>query len=189
MTSPSYIGRFAPSPTGPLHFGSLVCAVGSYLDAVAHGGTWLIRMEDLDPPREMPGAAERILHSLDTHELHSQRPIEWQSRRHHLYQNALEQLREKGLVYPCGCTREQIRRSEKLHDLFTITVAAVTSALRGTPTEVELGIEEGLKHTCCVNLCNLFTVRQGEVGAYVGTVSREKMTEVCRALAIACACE
>lgn len=111
MTSPSYIGRFAPSPTGPLHFGSLVCAVGSYLDAVAHGGTWLIRMEDLDPPREMPGAAERILHSLDTHELHSRRPIEWQSRRHHLYQNALEQLREKGLVYPCGCTREQIRRS------------------------------------------------------------------------------
>jgi mRNA interferase MazF len=73
--------------------------------------------------------------------------------------------------------------------LHTVTVAAGSSALRGTPTEVELGIEEGLKHTCCVNLCNLFTVRQGEVGAYVGTVSREKMTEVCRALAIACACE
>ncbi|HEY8568097.1 tRNA glutamyl-Q(34) synthetase GluQRS [Microbulbifer sp.] len=116
MSSPTksserYIGRFAPSPTGPLHFGSLVCAVGSYLDAVAHGGHWLVRMEDLDPPREMPGAAERILHALEAHELHSQRPIEWQSRRHHLYLNALEQLREKSLTYPCGCTRDQIRRS------------------------------------------------------------------------------
>lgn len=105
------MGRFAPSPTGPLHFGSLVCALGSYLDAVAHGGRWLVRMEDLDPPREMPGAAERILHSLEAHELHSPHPIEWQSRRHPLYLSALEQLREKSLIYPCGCTREQIRRS------------------------------------------------------------------------------
>jgi len=73
--------------------------------------------------------------------------------------------------------------------LHTVTVAAVTSTLRGTPTEVKLGIEEGLKRTSCVNLCNLFTVRQRELGTYIGTVSREKMTEVCRALAIACACE
>ncbi len=111
MTPPRYIGRFAPSPTGPLHFGSLVCALGSYLDAVAHGGTWLIRMEDLDPPREMPGAAERILHSLDVHGLHSPHPVEWQSKRHHLYQRALDQLQENNLLYACGCTREQIRRA------------------------------------------------------------------------------
>ncbi len=73
--------------------------------------------------------------------------------------------------------------------LHTVTVAAVTSTLRGSPTEVELGITEGLKQTSCVNLCNLFTVHQKELRSFVGTVSREKMLEVCRALAIACACE
>lgn len=106
-----YIGRFAPSPTGPLHFGSLVCALGSYLDAIAHGGHWLVRMEDLDPPREMPGAAERILQSLHAHSLHSHTPVVWQSRRHALYQQALDQLRDHGLVYPCSCTREQVRKA------------------------------------------------------------------------------
>jgi len=73
--------------------------------------------------------------------------------------------------------------------LNTVTVAAVTSTLRGSPTEVELGITEGLKQTSCVNLCNLFTVHKGELRSFVGTVSREKMLEVCRALMIACACE
>ncbi len=111
INAPSYIGRFAPSPTGPLHFGSLVCAVGSYLDAVAHGGHWLVRMEDLDPPREMPGAAERILHALDTHGLHSHTPVAWQSRRQQLYADALDQLAEADLIYPCQCTRDQIRKA------------------------------------------------------------------------------
>jgi mRNA interferase MazF len=73
--------------------------------------------------------------------------------------------------------------------LHTVTVAAVTSTLRGSPTEVELGVTEGLKQTSCVNLCNLFTVQQQELRSFVGTVSHEKMLEVCRALAIACACE
>jgi len=73
-------------------------------------------------------------------------------------------------------------------DRTTVTVAAVTSTLRGASTEVELGVDEGLEHTSCVNLCNLFTVRQAELRTHVGTVRREKMTEVCRALAIACAC-
>lgn len=73
--------------------------------------------------------------------------------------------------------------------LHTVTVAAITSTLRGSPTEVELGVEEGLKQASCVNLCNLFTVHQRELRSFVGTVSREKMIEVCRALAIACACE
>ena len=73
--------------------------------------------------------------------------------------------------------------------LHTVTVAAITSTLRGSPTEVELGIPEGLKQASCVNLCNLFTVHQSELSNFVGTVSREKMKEVCRALAIACACD
>jgi mRNA interferase MazF len=73
--------------------------------------------------------------------------------------------------------------------LNTVTVAAVTSTLRGSPTEVELGITEGLKQTSCVNLCNLFTVHKGKLRSFVGTVSREKMLEVCRALVIACACD
>ena len=106
-----YVGRFAPSPTGPLHFGSLVCAVGSYVDAIAHGGRWLVRMEDLDPPREMPGAADRILRSLEAHGLHWHDPVAWQSRRHHLYTQALDFLQQRNLIYPCGCTRAQISRA------------------------------------------------------------------------------
>ncbi|MFA0811887.1 tRNA glutamyl-Q(34) synthetase GluQRS [Microbulbifer epialgicus] len=109
-TSP-YIGRFAPSPTGPLHFGSLVCALGSYLDARSHGGHWLLRMEDLDPPREEPGAATRILNALEAHGLHWHGAVEWQSQRHALYEGTLEELREQGLLYPCYCSRNQIRQN------------------------------------------------------------------------------
>ncbi|WP_323845260.1 tRNA glutamyl-Q(34) synthetase GluQRS [Microbulbifer magnicolonia] len=110
MNTPhAYIGRFAPSPTGPLHFGSLVCALGSYLDAVAHGGHWLVRMEDLDPPREEPGAADRILKSLEAHALHWHGPLEWQSRRHALYEGTLAELAARQLIYPCRCSRSQIR--------------------------------------------------------------------------------
>ncbi|SHF06362.1 glutamyl-Q tRNA(Asp) synthetase [Microbulbifer donghaiensis] len=110
-TSTPYIGRFAPSPTGPLHFGSLVCALGSYLDATAHGGHWLVRMEDLDPPREEPGAADRIVRSLEAHGLHWHGPLEWQSRRHSLYEDTLAELAVRQLVYPCHCSRSQIRRN------------------------------------------------------------------------------
>lgn len=110
-SSNPYIGRFAPSPSGPLHFGSLVCALGSYLDAQSHGGQWLLRMEDLDPPREEPGAATRILNSLEAHGLHWHGPVVWQSKRHALYEETLEQLRKKGLLYPCYCSRSQIREN------------------------------------------------------------------------------
>lgn len=106
-----YIGRFAPSPSGPLHFGSLVAAVGSYLDARAHGGDWLVRMEDLDPPREMAGAADDILRTLETFGLHHDGEILFQSRRHDAHQSVLDRLIDQELAYPCACTRSEIREA------------------------------------------------------------------------------
>ena len=107
----SYRGRFAPSPTGPLHFGSLVSALASWLDARAHDGAWLIRIEDIDGPRTVPGAAEDILTALDRFGLRADEPPIWQSERTARYQQALDQLRDTGLVYPCGCTRKEISDS------------------------------------------------------------------------------
>ena len=101
-----YIGRFAPSPTGLLHIGSLLTALASYADARAAGGRWLVRMEDLDPPREMPGAAAHILHTLEAFGFEWDGEVVWQSRRHSLYRDALGCLKEKGLLYPCYCSRK-----------------------------------------------------------------------------------
>ena len=101
-----YIGRFAPSPTGLLHIGSLLIALASYADARANRGKWLVRMEDLDPPREMPGAAAHILHTLEAFGFEWDGEVVWQSRRHSLYRDALGRLKEKGLLYPCYCSRK-----------------------------------------------------------------------------------
>ncbi len=106
-----YRGRFAPSPTGSLHFGSLVAAVGSYLDAKHHHGTWLVRMEDLDTPRCMAGAADDILRTLAAFELHSDEPVLYQSQRTAAYEAAMQQLQSIGAVYPCCCTRREIADS------------------------------------------------------------------------------
>ena len=104
-------GRFAPSPTGPLHFGSLVAAVGSYLSARAQGGEWLVRMEDLDPPREVKGAADDILRTLEAYGFEWHGAVMYQSRRRDAYEAALENLRRSGALYPCGCTRKEIADS------------------------------------------------------------------------------
>jgi glutamyl-Q tRNA(Asp) synthetase len=104
-----YVGRFAPSPTGALHAGSLVAALASYLDARAHGGAWLIRIEDIDEGRAVPGAAEEILRQLDWLGMHSDGPVVWQSRRKALYQAAYDQLAAH--AYPCGCNRREIADS------------------------------------------------------------------------------
>jgi glutamyl-Q tRNA(Asp) synthetase len=105
----SYIGRFAPSPTGPLHKGSLVAAMASYLDAKAHGGQWLVRIEDIDEARTVPGAAESILQSLRAFGMQWDGDVAWQSRRKALYQAAFKRL--GGHAYACGCTRREIADS------------------------------------------------------------------------------
>lgn len=104
----AYRGRFAPSPTGPLHAGSLVAALASWLDARAHGGTWLVRIEDVDRPRCPPGTDDLVLSQLAACGLTSDEPVLWQSRRDTAYAAALQRLREGGHVFDCGCTRAEI---------------------------------------------------------------------------------
>lgn len=104
-----YIGRFAPSPTGPLHLGSLVAALASFLDARAHQGQWLLRMEDIDPPREQAGAAEGILRCLEAHHLHWDGNVLYQSTRHNAYRDALQQLNQQSLTYYCTCSRQALQ--------------------------------------------------------------------------------
>ncbi len=103
-----YRGRFAPSPTGPLHFGSLLAATGSWLDARAAGGEWLLRIEDLDPPREPPGAAGQILRALEKFGLCWDGEVCYQSRRGAAYDEALERLSAAGWAYPCICSRKDV---------------------------------------------------------------------------------
>jgi glutamyl-Q tRNA(Asp) synthetase len=110
--SKRYRGRFAPSPTGPLHFGSLVAAVGSYLDARHHLGEWQLRIEDIDPPREVPGAADAILRTLEAFGLEWDGPVSYQSQRRDRYDAALERLKARGFLYGCACTRKEIADSE-----------------------------------------------------------------------------
>lgn len=103
-----YIGRFAPSPTGLLHAGSLVAALASWLDARAHGGRWLVRIEDIDPPRCQPGADAGILRQLAACGLLPDQPPVWQSQRSAHYDRALQRLQAEGTAYACGCTRKDI---------------------------------------------------------------------------------
>ena len=108
-----YRGRFAPSPTGLLHAGSLVAALASWLDARAHGGAWLVRMEDVDTPRCVPGADQALLAQLAACGLVSDEPVLWQSTRHDAYQTALDRLVSKGWAYPCGCSRKEIEDAQQ----------------------------------------------------------------------------
>lgn len=115
MTSPRYRGRFAPSPTGPLHFGSLVAALASYLEARQHRGQWFVRIEDLDPLREPPEATGQILQSLDLHGLVADDAVRFQSRRHDAYQTAIERLLASGDAYRCVCSRKELKQHGGRH--------------------------------------------------------------------------
>lgn len=108
----AYVGRFAPSPTGLLHAGSLVAALASWLDARAHGGRWLVRIEDVDTPRCVAGADQAILQQLALCALHPDGPVLWQSQRDEVYQHALNRLIAQGLAYPCGCSRKDIEATQ-----------------------------------------------------------------------------
>jgi len=123
----NYIGRFAPSPSGPLHFGSLVAALGSYFQAKSQSGQWLVRIEDLDPPREMPGADSLILNALEAYGLYWDGEVVYQSQRHHIYQQQIEQWLACGQAYLCQCTRKQIKASGNFY-MGTCRNKALTNA-------------------------------------------------------------
>lgn len=149
-----YRGRFAPSPTGPLHFGSLLAALASWLDARAHAGVWLVRMEDLDPPREVPGAAQQILQALAIHGLVSDEPVLYQSQRLAAYEQTLAQLHRQQLLYPCSCNRQRLTSLGRVYDGHCRQhppAAHETTALRLHLPEPELAVSfnDGIQGPQC----------------------------------------
>ena len=132
---PAYRGRFAPSPTGPLHLGSLVAAMASWLDAKAHRGAWLIRIEDLDQARCKKGVDQFILKQLSDCGLQSDEPVQWQSKRTHFYEAVLNKLLDDKLVYPCYCSRSQIL--ELLQQNGSITPKNTSAVYPGTCRQLE----------------------------------------------------
>lgn len=147
MANSDYIGRFAPSPSGELHFGSLIAALGSYLQARSRLGKWLVRIEDIDPPREVPGAAQTILRQLEHYGLHWDGDVLWQSQRHDAYRERLAWLREQELCYYCTCTRARIQRVGGVYDghCRTLQLGADNAALRLHQTKPVLRFHDRLR--------------------------------------------
>lgn len=137
-------GRFAPSPTGPLHLGSLVAALASYLMAKNQQGQWIIRIEDLDPPREIAGMAEQQLRSLANFGLHSDLPVVWQSSRAELYQDALQTLFATDNVFHCSCTRTQLLAQNGIHRACVGALNETHTAIRLRCTEQCIGFIDGM---------------------------------------------
>jgi glutamyl-Q tRNA(Asp) synthetase len=136
-----YIGRFAPSPTGDLHLGSLVAALGSYLDARHHGGLWLLRMEDLDTPRVVPGCADRILRTLECFGLTWDGAVAYQSRNTEAYAAALAELRNQGRTFECSCSR-RLRVADEQGYPGTCRDKQLTSGAGRPPTATRFRIED-----------------------------------------------
>ena len=171
------VGRFAPSPTGALHTGSLVAAVGSWLLAKSAAGLWLLRMDDLDTPRQVAGMADDILRTLEDFGLEWDGAITWQSRHRDAYQQAFDQLQLQGMVYPCGCSRKEIARtaSARHPDDDTIPYSgtcrdgmhpgAPVRSWRVRTTDVELCFDDRRRGRVYQNLrqgCGDFPLRRGD---------------------------
>ena len=137
VSSSPYIGRFAPSPSGPLHLGSLVCALASYLDAKVNGGVWHVRIEDIDPPREQAGATASILETLQKHGMLWDGPIRYQSQQSETYLERLESLNAQGLSYRCICTRKRLNALGGRYDRFCLSHPASQDA----PAAVRLSMQ------------------------------------------------
>ncbi len=163
-----YTGRFAPSPTGPLHFGSLVSALAGFLDARAAGGQWLVRIEDLDPPREDPTAADSILRTLDDFGLHWDSEVVYQSQRSHLYDAALEQLIREGKAFPCACSRREL--NGRLHQGVCSPAVNSECAYRFLCPPDVLTLEDGLQpaHTyhCLQDIGDFVIKRRDRLWSY-----------------------
>ena len=170
----SYRGRFAPSPTGPLHAGSLVAALASWLDARAHGGRWLVRIEDVDTPRCIPGADTMILAQLAACGLHPDEPPQWQSKRGALYQAALDRLVRTRKAYPCACSRKDIEDAlaaqgrPRVRGQEAPYPGTCRSGLHGRPARAwRLRVPEGVVHWTDRRLGAQQQDVAGEVGDFV----------------------
>ena len=152
-----YRGRFAPSPTGPLHMGSLVAALASFLDARNHQGTWLVRIDDIDPPREQVGAAQHILDSLQQHGLRWDETVLWQSTRTNAYQLALAELETTGLLFHCDCTRAALGPNGSCNERCAPRQSSlgIPTALRiMVPADTRIEFVDGIQGSCSYALGN-----------------------------------
>ncbi|WP_455597508.1 tRNA glutamyl-Q(34) synthetase GluQRS [Acinetobacter pecorum] len=149
----AYVGRFAPSPTGPLHFGSLITAIASYCDAKANHGKWLVRIEDTDIPRIYPGSEEHILRAVDAFQLEPDAEIIFQKDRLDIYEDVIQQLRQQGLVYACQCTRKMLGSNHIYQDTCrNLGLAFEHQAIRLKVEDVEICFEDRLQGRHCSEL-------------------------------------
>jgi glutamyl-Q tRNA(Asp) synthetase len=173
----SIVGRFAPSPTGALHAGSLVAAVGSWLMAKSCGGRWLLRMDDLDTPRQVPGMADDIMRTLESFGLLWDGEVSWQSRHLDAYQQAFDRLLHLGLMYPCGCSRKEIAQASSAPHPDDDTLpypgtcrhglrpGSVLRSWRVRVPDQEICFNDRRRGRVCQNLyhgCGDFAVRRGD---------------------------
>ncbi|MCO8041122.1 tRNA glutamyl-Q(34) synthetase GluQRS [Acinetobacter bohemicus] len=149
----AYVGRFAPSPTGPLHFGSLITGVASYCDAKAHQGRWLVRIEDTDIPRIYPGSEAHILRALDAFEFEPDSAIIFQKDRLELYEKVIQQLRQQGQVYACQCTRKMLGSNHIYQDTCRdLGLAFEHQAIRLKVEDVTICFDDRLQGRHCSEL-------------------------------------
>lgn len=167
MSEALSIGRFAPSPSGPLHFGSLLAAVASFMQAKHHGGKWLVRIEDIDPPREVVGASDTILRQLELHGLHWDDSVIFQSAQNQYFLEILDRLRRKSVIYNCDCTRQRLNTLNGIYDNHCRNLD-----LMDKNTAIRLSIDD------CLNLISYDDDRLNFIDQIMGSYSQSLNTEV-----------